>query len=344
MAGDAARLQTEVERIALPQGRRVGSPGHAIVRDYLADRLRQIGLEPYAGSTYLLAYRSAGQDFDNVVGVVPGRSRDLPALLIGAHYDSVLDGHCADDNAAAVAIALSAAEVLVAEPLQRDVIVALFDAEEPPYFLSQSMGSTRFYTDQRSGAIHAGLIMDLVGHDVALSDQLGKPAREVKEILFVTGVESHARLTEVLEGVARAAPLPIVAALSRYVAGIAMSDYHVLQMYDVPYFFLTCGIEPRRYHRVTDTPDWLNYEKMVRIRNVLVDMTRRLDLADLSDAADAAQRRQSADPSLALEIALLRAVLGPQLDQLLPACGLSRLASRSDVDRLAALLGGLLRT
>lgn len=344
MVDDAARLQQEVERIALPQGRRVGSPGHAIVRDYLADRLRQIGLEPYAGSAYSLAYRFNDKDFDNVVGVVPGRSRDLPALLIGAHYDSFLDGHCADDNAAAVAIALSAAEALVDKPLQRDLVIALFDAEEPPYFLSQGMGSTRFYNDQSNGAIHAGLIMDLVGHDVAISDPLGNPSREMADILFVTGVESHAGLAEVLEGVARVAPLPIVAALSRYVAGIAMSDYHILQERDVPYFFLTCGREPRRYHQVTDTPDWLNYEKMVRIRDVLVNMTLRLDTTDLSREADAAQRREAADPSLSLEIELLRAALGPMLDQLLPACGLRQLASRNDVDSLAAMFSGLLRT
>ena len=42
-----------------------------------------------------------------MVGVVKGRSRSpLAPVLVGAHYDSVIAAPCADDNAAAVAIAL----------------------------------------------------------------------------------------------------------------------------------------------------------------------------------------------------------------------------------------------
>ena len=70
--------------------------------------------------------------------------------LIGAHYDSVIDAPCADDNAAAVAIALSAAGQLAGQTLNRDVVIALFDAEEPPYFHTESMGSTRFYRNRCS--------------------------------------------------------------------------------------------------------------------------------------------------------------------------------------------------
>ena len=90
-------------------------------------------------------------------------------MLIGAHYDSVIAAPCADDNAAAVAIALRAATVLRSRPIERDVIIAIFDAEEPPYFLGESMGSVRFYEDQLlDKGIHAAIIMDMVGHDVVI--------------------------------------------------------------------------------------------------------------------------------------------------------------------------------
>ena len=43
--------------------------------------------------------------------------------------------------------ALAAAQELVARPASRNVIIALFDAEEPPAFQTGAMGSTRFFED-----------------------------------------------------------------------------------------------------------------------------------------------------------------------------------------------------
>jgi hypothetical protein len=95
-------------------------------------------------------------------------------VLIGAHYDNVIAAPSADDNAAAVAIALSAAAALKRAARARDVVVALFDAEEPPYFLSPDMGSVRFCEDQAdTRGCHAAIIMDLV----ALVDACPRPAQ-----------------------------------------------------------------------------------------------------------------------------------------------------------------------
>ena len=102
-------LRLDVENLARTEGRVVGSPGHAAAHDYLLGRLRQLDLAPYRHGSLDLPYRIGGQEFHNLVGVVPGKDRARRPLLIGAHYDSVLPACCADDNAAAVAIALSAA-------------------------------------------------------------------------------------------------------------------------------------------------------------------------------------------------------------------------------------------
>ena len=149
----------------------VGSPGHRRAREVLCRRLRDIGCEPWRGDDFEMPYEDEGESFCNLAGVVRGRDPRLAPLLVGAHYDSVIDAPCADDNAAAVAIALAVAEHLKeSRSLDRDLVVAIFDAEEPPYFLSPSMGSWRFWEDQRDGRqIHAAVIMDLVGHDVSLN-------------------------------------------------------------------------------------------------------------------------------------------------------------------------------
>ena len=97
----AKSLERDVLGIALEHGRRVGSEGHTIVEEYLLERLDEIGCEPYAGDSFSLPYLQDGELFTNIVGVIPGKDRSKQPLLIGAHYDSVIDAPCADDNAAA---------------------------------------------------------------------------------------------------------------------------------------------------------------------------------------------------------------------------------------------------
>ena len=103
------QLRADTAAICLPKGRKVGSAGHKKARKYLTARLEEIGCEPYQGTSFELPYQRNSIAFYNVVGVVRGNDPKLPPLLVGAHYDSVIAPPCADDNAAAVAIALAAA-------------------------------------------------------------------------------------------------------------------------------------------------------------------------------------------------------------------------------------------
>ena len=189
---DASKLRADVSALATPEGRMVGTAGHDAARDFLLDRISVLDLRPYQGDSAELSYDGSGKRFSNLIAVVPGRNRGLAPILIGAHYDSVIRSYCADDNAAAIAIALLAAEKLTDSGLQRDVVMALFDAEEPPYFHSDDMGSKRFYREQRRPeGFHIALIMDLVGHDV----ELPIPGFDAAAgLLFLTGAESHASL------------------------------------------------------------------------------------------------------------------------------------------------------
>jgi len=72
------------------------------------------------------AYRHSEQDFCNL----------LAPVLLGAHYDTCDSLPGADDNAAAVPVLLEVAAQMADETLERSVILAFFDAEEPPHFLS----------------------------------------------------------------------------------------------------------------------------------------------------------------------------------------------------------------
>jgi len=344
-------LRADVAALATPEGRRVGSAGHDRARDFLCKRLSSLGLEHYhAAASYSLPYRTGGQAFFNVVGVVPGADRQARPVLLGAHYDSVLDAPCADDNAAAVAITLAVAERLRhhAQQPARDVLVTFFDAEEPPYFLSPAMGSIRFGRDQMDArGVGCALIQDLTGHDVRLPLPLagGTAALpEIKDLVFMTGAESHPQLAS-LVGAALAGTsgsddnhdyhhLPLVAARNAHVGD--MSDHHIFRTLGLPYLFFSCG-RWEHYHQRSDTPEKLNYEKMARLAALLSDVTLHCAAHDLSLKVAAGEGET--DTTIAFEIELLERAFGPALlPALLRLAGVPKLRGRADLNALAAAL------
>jgi hypothetical protein len=330
----SATLRADVEALATPAGRKVGTAGHEAARQYLRWRLAALGLKPYRGEAFELSYETGRQRLDNLIGVVPGREAGKPPLLIGAHYDSVIAAPCADDNAAAVAIALSVAEALGRKIPSRDVVIALFDAEEPGYFLGPLMGSVRFFEDHRDDrGFHAALIMDLVGHDVPLPlPALETVLAKFSQLLFVTGTESHPALGDIVRRCRRDPDLPVVAVQNRLVGDV--SDHHIFRMNGVPYLFLSCGRWPH-YHQPTDTPDRLNYSKMERIRDYLLAVAQELAECALAPAAEV--------DTTPLEIALVKEALGPGWSVLLSAVGIPRLETRQDIDMLASRLQAYFR-
>jgi|ERR1043165_4670135 hypothetical protein len=312
------QIRNDVEMLAIAGGRAVGTKGHDTARQYLDQRLRQLQLQPYTGDSFQMPYGVDRVSFVNLVGRLPGQSTDTNPLLIGAHYDTCGPTPGADDIAAAVAIVLAAAKRLKESPLERDVIVAIFDAEEPPHFLQESMGSTAFYRHQKRNAeaIDCAFILDLVGHDV--------PIPGMERLLFITGMESHQQLEKVLLQTEVDERIKLVAALNAYVGD--MSDYHIFRVNGIPYLFFSCG-RWQHYHMPTDTPDKLNYDKVEAIANSLLDIVRRCDAAQFSPA----DRTYDSTPT---ELLFMNHSLGPFLE----ARGMAPPQSRADLDKIASLL------
>ena len=320
------QLKKETADICYQDGRMVDSPGHEKARLHLIKRLAEIGCVPYIGRSVELFYTYKNIKFCNLVGRIPGSDSKLAPILIGAHYDSVIPHPCADDNAAAVAIALQAGRILAEKKNNgRDILIAIFDAEEPPYFLGDGMGSHRFYEDHVLGKreIHAAIIMDLVGHDISIPGTMlanipgvGRlaniiPSLAKKDVsvpmlssaVFVTGSESHEEMAGVLDAIGQPRDLKIIPTLNKYVGD--MSDHGIFRRNGVPYYFLSCG-RWAHYHTPTDTPDRLNYHKMAAITNYVVELSGQLNECSLSGRTGHEQTHDTIE----LESAFMRESLG----------------------------------
>lgn len=265
-----SELKRWVEQLCSPEarGRKAGSLQGRHVRLWLQNELKALGLEaevqavPKASGTNVFARVASSTPSDRWV-------------LVGAHYDH-LGGHGdeifwgADDNAAAVAITLQLAEALKREPPRgRNVLLTFWDAEEPPHFAEQSMGSMTFVSEPLVplSSIDLMVCMDLVGHAVGPS----LVPREVRESMFVLGAE-------------RSEGTPALVDALPHVSGVVprradgevippLSDHHAFWKQQVPFVFLTCG-RWEHYHRPSDTPDKLDYPKMDSIARWLEGLTR----------------------------------------------------------------------
>lgn len=113
----------------------VGSPENARGRDYLMTHLRGMGLQPeLQPSVGFRPENGSIASIENVLVRLPGAANSQ-AVLIVAHYDSVMGAPGAGDNGVAVAAMLETVRAIRAgSPLRNDLIFLFDDGEEPGLF------------------------------------------------------------------------------------------------------------------------------------------------------------------------------------------------------------------
>lgn len=328
-------------------GRAPGTPEGAATRAEILAALRTAGLDPFEQAVPGIGGHGAA----NVLARIPG---DIDRyVLVAAHHDHLGRAGSkvywgADDNAAAVAILVEVGRRLAAHrPMGRGVILAAFDTEEPPHFLTGTMGSEHFARSPivPLQKIDLMICMDLVGHALGGDDG---PA-EVSRTLFALGAERSEGTPERLAALARSEPGLIVRPIDAE-AIPPLSDYYAFWRRSVPFLFLTAG-RWRRYHTPDDRPEALAWEKMLATAGWLERMVRdtcarpEAQIRCLPEARDDASTLRTLKEMLSAGRAHpAAAALGahaPVLDQLLASCDKKGRLPASLRDRSTILLGAL---
>ena len=297
----AKRLRSHVELLAAPalKGRKPGTEGHRAAAEYIRTQFQDIGLRP------LLSLNGYGQPVsnelgDNLIGARPTAAGEGSALgtgwiLIGAHYDHLGESAFgtiypgADDNAAAVAILLELARRLPALANHPLLFVA-FNAEEPPYIRTPTMGSQVFVDHLPSeigspASLHAVIVMDLMG---------GVYWEPLKNTIFAVGAEKspglyhHVRTASVQSSQLSTRHSALSTSLSVFPVGMHLleelpvvghhpfSDYDAFRNASVPFLFLSAGRTPH-YHQPSDLSDTLHYERMAATVRWLEELLKLID-------------------------------------------------------------------
>jgi hypothetical protein len=198
--------------------------------DFIESAFQSAGLAPQSQS-----FAADGAVCRNVEAEIRGGSMPGEIVVIGAHYDSIVDSPGADDNASGVAAMLALAAVFARAPQARTLRFVAFANEEPPYF-GEKMGSAVYAKSckARGERIAAMLSFDSVGfysdadHSQRYPLGLGlfNPSRG-NFVAFVGNVQSAGLVREAVGAFRSAAALPSIGAgLPGVIPGVAWSDQY----------------------------------------------------------------------------------------------------------------------
>jgi hypothetical protein len=251
--------------------------------DFIEDSFSRASLRTRRDS-----YDMRGQTCHNIEAEIPGARPEV--LLIGAHYDSVFGSPGANDNGTGVAATLALARRFADARPQHTVRFAAFVNEEPPYFLSDEMGSFVYAgrCKARGDKISAMISLETIGYfsDAPRSQTYPSPVLGIAYpkvgnfIGFVSNVHSRALLRRVIALFRKHAKIPSEgAALPWFVPGVSWSDQWSFWRYGYPGIMVTDTAPFRypHYHLSSDTPDKLDYDRFTLVVGGIEKVIEDLD-------------------------------------------------------------------
>ncbi len=278
----SADLAMEDVRVVAREPHITDTEQNAAVREYLTRRMQALGM---ATSTEQGTVNARGTEkrnrwtgrndppatLTNVIGVLPGKNPDLPAVLLMAHHDSVWGSPGAADDAAGVAAALEVVRAVKdrGQP-PRDLIVLLTDAEE------LGLQGARLFFASNPLRSRVGAVINM--------EARGGGGRTT---LFQTSRQNGAAA----RFYAGAVNAPGASSLSAFVYSVLPNDTDLTPVIKGPYLAYNFAFIGRSglYHSPMATPDRLDQGALQDMGAQVLDLTDALVRADqLPDkAADA---------------------------------------------------------
>lgn len=263
------------------EGRGLGTAGLDAAAEYIADRFRQVGLQPGGHDGFFqrfrvdstapaLAHTGFGvMDVKNVVGIIPGRGALInQAVVVGAHYDhlglggsSSLDPdnvgvvhNGADDNASGTAAMIEVARLLFGQSAAdlRTIVFVAFTGEE-----SGLLGSDNYVKNpaRPTDSTFAMINLDMVG-------------RLKENTLIAIGTGSATELPMLLDSVNVEFQFDLATQEDPW----GRSDHSSFYAASIPvvHLFTDNHVD---YHRPSDDWDKIDSTGVVRISEYAADLT-----------------------------------------------------------------------
>ena len=250
---------------------------------YIEDHLKKLGYD-VKSQEYVVQMRKVR----NLIVEIPGGARASEIVMIGAHYDTVYDCPGADDNTSGVAALLELARTLKGSRPARTVRLVAFVNEEPPWFQTGDMGSLVYAKEahRKKENIVAAVSLETIGmySDAEGSQQYPEAFKALYPsrgnfIAFIGDLGSHALVRDAVASFRASTQFPSEgSSVPAWITGVGWSDHWSFWQEGYPGIEVTDTAPFRNpnYHRPTDKPDTLDYDRMARVVRGLVRVVKDL--------------------------------------------------------------------
>lgn len=264
----AGRAMADV-RVVAQRPHPTGSPDSAAVRAYLVQRMIALGME--VSTDQALTSREATarrnkwsgrqdppQMLMNLIGILPGRDRTKPAVMLMSHHDTVWGSPGAADDTAGVASSLEVVRALRydGQP-KRDLIVLMTDGEELGL-----EGAKHFFAAHPLRA-HVGAVINMEARGGGGRTSLFQTSRQNGEAIALYADAVHR---------------PAASSLSAFVYSVLPNDTDLTPVIAGPYTAYNLAFigRPALYHSPAATPDRLDQGALQDMGGQVLDLTRAL--------------------------------------------------------------------
>ena len=248
-------------------------------------------------------FQVKGKTCVNLEAEIVGAQRRDEVIVLGAHYDSMPGTAGANDNGTGVVALLTLARRLSGQRPLRTLRFVFFANEEPPHFQTAAMGSLVYARrcQQRKEKIAGMLSLETIGY---YSDEKGSQhypppfsyfyPSTGNFIAFVGNAQSAKLVTQCVGTFRDSVKFPSEgAAVPGSIQEVGWSDHW--SFWQAGYLALmvtdTAPFRYPHYHRASDTPDKINYDRMARVVTGLEVVARAL--ANPQAAAEDGKREGS---------------------------------------------------
>ncbi|MBD2296317.1 M28 family peptidase [Anabaena sphaerica FACHB-251] len=248
-------------------------------KDFLITSLHQAGYKVNQQE-----YKIDNKSYYNIEVEHKGLKKPDEIIIVGGHYDSAFTSPGANDNGTGAVATLELAKIFANKKTNRTIRFVEFTNEEPPFFWTENMGSLVYAKQlhQHNENVLAMLSLETIGY---FSDQPGSQQypfpldllypNQGNFISFIGNINSGDLVKKAVGSFRRHVQFPSQGtALPGWIPGVGWSDQWSFWEQGYPGIMVT-DTAPYRYqyyHTDEDTIDKIDFEKLTRVVNGLVNV------------------------------------------------------------------------
>jgi hypothetical protein len=223
-----------------------------------------------------------------------GQHKPEEIIIVGAHYDTVLDSPGADDNATGIACLLELIRMLLQYNNNRTIRFVAFTLEEPPFFGTDQMGSDVYARSckEKNENIVGMIALEMLGYysekrrsqNYPLPDMVGQYSDRGNFIAVVTNDQYGQLAIDFAEKIKEVSLIKTKTIIPNFhIHGIDLSDHSSFWKYNYPAIMITDTAFYRNphYHEISDMIDTLNFKYFTRAVYALGYALKNLDQQDM---------------------------------------------------------------